>query len=136
MRKFLPTILGIATLIWIVGGTIWFKRHFCDSIELPQIATVIAIKDGVKENVQSTPFFFALAETQPIFISESIPVLKKTADYLNQNVDKALIIKGLYSPKEKALKPKTDLGINRAEAIKSVLKIGRASCRERVCYAV
>ena len=121
MRKFLPFILGIATLLWIVGGTVWFKHHFCDSMELPQDAPSVAIKGGRILNVHSAPFFFSLAETQPIFISESIPVLKKTADYLNQNIDKALIIKGLYSPKEKALKPKTDLGISRAQAIKSVL---------------
>lgn len=121
MRKFLPIILGIATLIWIVGGTVWFKYHFCDTMELTQSAPTVAIKDGTTQRIHTTPFFFYLAETQPIFISESIPVLKKTADYLNQNIDKALIIKGLYSPKEKALKPKTDLGISRAEAIKSVL---------------
>ena len=121
MRNFLPFILGIATLLWIVGGTVWFKRHFCDSMELPQSAPIVAIKDGTSINAHTTPFFFYLAETQPIFISESIPVLKKTADYLNQNIDKALIIKGLYSPKEKALKPKTDLGMSRAQAIKSVL---------------
>ena len=121
MRKFFPIILGVGTLMWIVGGTVWFKHHFCDAIELPQSATTVAVKDDKSISVYTTPFFFSLAETQPTFISESIPVLKKTADYLNQNIDKALIIKGLYSPKEKALKPKTDLGISRAEAIKSVL---------------
>ena len=121
MRKFLPIILGIVTLLWIVGGTVWFKRHFCDTMELPQVAPIVAIRDGTTLTVHTTPFFFYLAETQPIFISESIPVLKKTADYLNQNIDKALIIKGLYSPKEKALKPKTDLSMSRAQAIKSVL---------------
>ena len=107
--------------MWIAGGTVWFKHHFCEVMDLPQSVPTVAIKDGQPINVHTTPFFFSLAETQPIFVSESIPVLKKTADYLNQNVDKALTIKGLYSPKEKALKPKTDLGISRAEAIKFVL---------------
>ena len=70
MRKFLPFILGIATLLWIVGGTVWFKRHFCDSMALHQSATTVAIKYEASMNVHTTPFFFSLAETQPIFISE------------------------------------------------------------------
>ena len=70
MRKFLPIILGIATLIWIVGGTVWFKYHFCDTLELPQSAPTVAIKDGTTQIVHTTPFFFYLAETQPIFIRE------------------------------------------------------------------
>lgn len=121
MRLFLPGLMGIATLLWIVGGTFWCKNHFHEAPELIKNAPTIAVRDGISFNVNATPFFFTLAQTRPIFVSESIPILKKTADYLHQNIDKSLIIKGLYSPKEKTLQPTTDLGILRAEAIKSVL---------------
>ena len=61
MRKFLPFLLGIATLLWIIGGTVWYKRHFCDAMELPQSASTAAIKDGTTQTVHTTPFFFSLA---------------------------------------------------------------------------
>jgi DNA-binding LacI/PurR family transcriptional regulator len=30
MRKRLPLILGLASLLWIIGGTYWYKNRFCD----------------------------------------------------------------------------------------------------------
>jgi DNA-binding LacI/PurR family transcriptional regulator len=30
MRKQLPLILGLASLLWIIGGTYWYKNRFCD----------------------------------------------------------------------------------------------------------
>jgi hypothetical protein len=32
MRKFLPQILGLAAIIWIIGGTYWYKTRFCDVV--------------------------------------------------------------------------------------------------------
>lgn len=113
--------MGLATLMWIIGGTIWYNRNFCDSVEFHHSASAVAIKEGTLANNSNTPFFFPLASIQPIFISESIPVLKKTTDYLNKNKDKSLVIKGLYSSKEKKNLPQTDLGIYRADAIKTAL---------------
>ena len=122
MRKLLPLIMGIATLAWIVGGTVWYRRNYCDSIAVPPVtAPTVAIKEGTQTIKHNAPFFFPLADSHPVFFSESIPVLKKTVDFLNQNIDQSLIIKGLYSIKEKNIKPNTDLGMYRANAIKAVL---------------
>lgn len=121
MRKLLPLILGIVTLAWIVGGTVWYKRNFCDVADVQQSAPTVAIKQGTQTITHTAPFFFPLADVRPIFTSESIPVFKKTVDYLKDNPDKSLIIKGLYSSKEKSLKPQIDLGWHRAMSIKTVL---------------
>ena len=121
MRKFFPSFMGLATLMWIIGGTMWYNRNYCDTVEFQHSASTVAIKEGIQANNPTTPFFFPLASIQPIFVSESISVLKKTTDYLNKNKDKSLVIKGLYSSKEKFFFPQTDLGIYRADAIKTAL---------------
>ena len=121
MRKLLPFILGSVTLIWIIGGTLWYKRNYCDIADIQSSAPTVAIKQGAQTITHTAPFFFPLADVRPVFTSESIPVFKKTVDFLNNNPDKTLIIRGLYSSKEKALKPNTDLGIYRALSIKQVL---------------
>jgi hypothetical protein len=121
MRKLLPFILGIVTLIWIIGGTLWYKRNYCDIADIQQNAPTVAIKQGAQTITHTAPFFFPLADVRPVFTIESIPVFKKTVDFLNNNPDKILIIRGLYSSKEKALKPNIDLGIYRASSIKQVL---------------
>lgn len=121
MRKLLPFILGAVTLIWVIGGTVWYKRNFCEIANEPVSAPTVSIKQGTQTITHTAPFFFPLADVRPILTSESIPVFKKTVDYLNGNPDKTLIIKGLYSSTEKVLKPQVDLGLYRAMSIKTVL---------------
>ena len=38
MRKLLPQILGLASIIWIIGGTLWYKSRFCDIVIQPVYA--------------------------------------------------------------------------------------------------
>lgn len=121
MRKLLPLILGIASVCWVVGGTVWYKHNFCDAPVQQADAPVVAIKEGSATVSRSTPLIFPFADARPTFFSESFLTLKKTADYLKDNVGKALIIKGLYSTKEKTQAPNQDLGLQRAESLKDVL---------------
>ena len=111
-KKFLPPFLGFATLAWIVGGTYWFKNQFCDDA----IDTNTAV--AVKNSRTHLPFYFPVGASQPIFLSESFLQFKETSDYLNDNRDKTLVINGLFASEE-AQNPR--LGLERAEAIKSVL---------------
>jgi outer membrane protein OmpA-like peptidoglycan-associated protein len=121
MRKLLPLLLSIALIIWLIGGTLWYKRNYCDMPQ-PQTPTpTFALQEGNDIVFQTTPLLFSFGDARPMFLSESISSLKKAADYLNTNIDKALVIKGLYSAKEKKLKPSVDLGLSRAESIKAVL---------------
>lgn len=112
-KKYLPHYLGISTLIWIIGGTLWYKSQFCE--------TPVASKNNVvavKSTGTHLPFYFPFGEAQPIFMAESFLQFKETADYLNDNRDKTLIIRGLYAPQERA---DSNLGLQRAQAIKSAL---------------
>ena len=111
-KKFLPPFLGFATLTWIVGGTYWFKNQFCNE----SIDTNTAV--AVNNSGTHLPFYFSVGASQPIFLSESFLQFKETSDYLNDNRDKTLVINGLFASEE-AQNPR--LGLERAEAIKSVL---------------
>ncbi len=114
-KKYLPPLLGIATLTWIVGGTIWFKSQFCDLTNTDE--TTVSVSNIGKH----LPFYFPIGAAQPIFTSQSFSVFKKTTNYLNENSNKKLIIKGLYAPKEVPKQAPSKLGLERAEAIKAVL---------------
>ena len=118
-KKYLPPLLGIATAAWIVGGTFWFKNQFYNE-------PTVTAQDGVSH----LPFYFPFGTAKPVFTSESFSLFKKTTNYLNENNNKRLIIKGLYASKEVSNQMTARLGWQRAEAIKSVLlKVGTASNR-------
>jgi coenzyme F420-reducing hydrogenase delta subunit len=123
MRKLLPFIFGVLTLVWLVGGTVWYRKNFCDvPMILQPTPPTVSIHEGTQTLAVQTPIVFSFADYRPLFMSESITTLKKTADEISGNRYKSLVIKGYYSSKEKKLNPSVDLGLKRAEAIKSVLK--------------
>jgi OmpA family len=123
MRKLLPFIFGVLTVIWLVGGTVWYRKNYCDVPVIAQPSPpTVSIRDGLQVLTTQTPIVFSFADSRPLFMSESIITLKKTADEITDNRYKSLVIKGYYSSKEKKLNPALDLGLKRAEAIKSVLK--------------
>lgn len=114
-KRYLPPFLGFATLIWIVGGTYWYKKTFCD-VPITNSAVV-----AVKNTGKHLPFYFPFGESQPVFTSESFLIFRETTDFLNDNRDKILVIKGLSSVQETPKNFSSNLGLARADAIKSVL---------------
>ena len=117
-RKYLPPILGLATLAWLTVGTMWFDNRSCTAVEpLPKtpISNALAVRND------RAAICFAVGETRPILFVENIAALKTTAEQLRDNADKSLIIKGLYSQKETQSDPSVNLGLQRAEAVSSVL---------------
>lgn len=114
-KKYLPPLLGIATLTWIVGGTYWYKTQFCD------VSVTASTTVSISHTRTHLPFYFPFGTAQPIFTKESFSIFKKTTNYLNEHSDKKLIIKGLYTPQEVPNQAPSTLGLERAEAIKSVL---------------
>jgi OmpA family len=123
MRKLLPLIFGVLTLIWLVGGTVWYRKNFCDVPVIAQPSPpTVSIREGSQTFAVQTPIVFSFADSRPLFMSESIVSLKKTADEITDNRYKSLVIKGYYTSKEKKLNPSLDLGMKRAEAIKTVLQ--------------
>jgi hypothetical protein len=123
MRKLLPFIFGVSTIVWLVGGTVWYRKNYCDvPMILQPSPPTVSIREGSQTFAVQTPIVFSFADSRPLFMSESIVTLKKTADEITDNRYKSLVIKGYYSSKEKKLNPALDLGLKRAEAIKLVLK--------------
>ena len=114
-KKYLPPFLGIATLTWIVGGTFWYNSQFCNE-PVPN-STAVAIKNTGTH----LPFYFPFGESQPVYTGESFLLFKETADFLNDNRDKTLVVKGLSTPKETQNHLSSNLGLARAGAIKTVL---------------
>ncbi len=114
-KKYLPHLLGIATLTWIVGGTYWYKTQFCE------VSNTASPTASISQTGMHLPFYFPFGTAQPIFTKESFSIFKKTTNYLNENSGKKLIIKGLYSSQEVNNQAPSKLGLERAEAIKSVL---------------
>lgn len=114
-KKYLPPLLGIATLTWIVGGTYWYKTQFCD------VSNTASTTVSISHTGTHLPFYFPFGTAQPIFTKESFSIFKETTNYLNEHSDKTLIIKGLYAPQEVPSQAQSKLGLERAEAIKAVL---------------
>ncbi|MBL7816173.1 MAG: hypothetical protein JNL70_14235 [Saprospiraceae bacterium] len=113
-KKYLPPLLGVATLAWIVGGTYWFQVHFCDTTSTT--APLVAAQNTTNH----LPFYFPMGDSKPVFMPESFSFFKETADFLNDNRGKKLIVNGLFSSKE-ARTANSRLGLERAESIKKAL---------------
>jgi outer membrane protein OmpA-like peptidoglycan-associated protein len=123
MRKLLPYFFGVTTLVWLVGGTVWYRKNYCDvQVTVQPSAPTVSIHEGTQTVALQTPIAFTFADARPLFLTESIISLKKTVDELSDNRYKSLIIKGFYASKEKKVTPNFDLGLKRAESIKSILK--------------
>ena len=122
MRKHLPLLLGVAAAAWIIGGTIWYKNHFCSTPIAPISQGALTAKVmNPRDGAIYTPICFQSGNSNPIFHNESLLALKQTATFLNDNSDKSLVIKGLYDTKETSETPSVNLGLARAEAVKTAL---------------
>jgi outer membrane protein OmpA-like peptidoglycan-associated protein len=118
MGKPFTILFTLAFIAWLIGGTIWYKKRYCDApVSIENVAPVVAARDQINPVL----FYFPFAQSRPVLMSESVASLKKTADYLNQNIDKKLVVSGLASAKEVSLNASADIGSARAEAIKSLL---------------
>ena len=123
MRKLLPYLFGVLTIIWLIGGTVWYRKNYCDApVVVQPSAPSVSIHQGTQTYSVKTPIIFSFGDARPLFLSESFASLKKTADELSENRYSNLIIKGFYASKEKKITPSVDLGLQRAESIKAVLK--------------
>ena len=56
MRKLTPLLLGLASISWIIGGTVWYKNRFCDSVQSSSYPSVSVSQVANTSIVQPTPF--------------------------------------------------------------------------------
>ncbi len=122
-RKILPPFFGIATIGWIIGGTIWFDNQLSK-----KNANVFSNLSAANSSViaQSGEFprniCFNSGSAIPIFYDQL--AIKKTVDFLLDNNNQSLVLTGLSDVLEKN-NAGLDLGFARAEAVKNTLtKLG------------
>ncbi len=120
MSKLLPSISGVACFLWVSGWT-WIFSEGKQVTTVGSNHTPINIFiDSLQYQVQH-PFAFEYSEATPI-ISESLhPALKTVAKKIENQPTCKLKIVGVYSHFEDNLTSFPNLGVARAEAIKSLL---------------
>jgi outer membrane protein OmpA-like peptidoglycan-associated protein len=122
MSKLLPALLGIACIFWI--STWIYQLTKQEGIHLPQTAAIpysLSISHHNFSAETSDLLSFSISEEQPQLTDSSSLFLQKLTAYLTENPGEKLILTGVYTPEEKNRTVSQNLGIARAEAVKSIL---------------
>ncbi len=126
MSKLLPTITGVACFLWVSGWT-WILSDGKQSAASGSNQAPINIYiDSVRYKVQH-PFAFEYSDATPIVAESLHPALKSVVKKLENGKKSNLKVIGVYSPMEKNETAFPNLGIARAEAVKSILESSGAS---------
>lgn len=126
MSKLLPSLSGVACVIWVSGWTWIFSEGKQATFNSSNPAPINILLDSVQYLVQH-PFAFELAEATPIVSEELHPVLKSVVSHLEKNPELQLQVTGIYGIEENNQTNFPNLGIARAEAVKSMLGTAGAS---------
>jgi DNA-binding LacI/PurR family transcriptional regulator len=96
MRKQLPLILGIASLIWIIGGTYWYKNRFCD-VALEPIVTPTTVSQVATFSEPEIPFqalnlYYPKKKFQFKITDDLSAYFNTLKDFLNHNATAKIAI--------------------------------------------
>ncbi len=108
------TTLIIVSAIFILLGSWFLSNRLCGSSS--GSANQFSILDGAFKTGSIDPVTFGISGTKPTISKTSETEFKKIVGYLNKNENRKLNLLGTYFSSEKAT---SDLGLARAEAIKS-----------------
>ena len=120
MSKLLPTISGVACFLWVSGWTWIFSEGKPDSTSSSNPTPINLLIDSLQYHVQH-PFSFEYSEAMPIITENFHPVLKSLTQRLVKQPKIKLSIIGVYGPIELNETTFPNLGLARAEGIKSLL---------------
>jgi hypothetical protein len=121
-RKILPPFFGIATIGWIIGGTIWFDKQLTNNnIRVFSQSSSFNSSVITQNSILPRPICFNSGSATPIFYSENLAELRNTAEFLIRNNHQSLVLTGLSDKREEAVDKSINLGFARAEAIKTTL---------------
>jgi OmpA-OmpF porin, OOP family len=122
MSKLIPSITGSACIVWIAGWTWWLSK------ELNQIreaagggASAFSIAYDDFKFAAEDIFHFNHSESVPFLPEDNHPVFKSIASYLTDNKNVTLKLTGVYASDEQNLSAFPNLGLARAEALKTLL---------------
>mgnify|MGYP002072403743 CR=1 FL=1 len=122
MSKLLPALLGFACVIWISAWTVRLSEP--SAMELERTAACRFTFTLTHEEFKLAThdlFSFAFSEEQPTLTDSTLIFLKKLAAYLAGHPEEKVYLTGVYAPGETNQSISSNLGIARAEAIKSIL---------------
>jgi hypothetical protein len=101
MRGLLPYFFSVALVVWLIGGTVWYQKHYCQ-VTLKTKETAIAPLDKEKHTVKlATPFSIADSDSPPVYSGESISEINKVEAeelnlYFNENKFRFALTKELH----------------------------------------
>ncbi|MBK8566280.1 MAG: OmpA family protein [Saprospiraceae bacterium] len=125
MSKLLPLLAGAACFLWVSGWT-WMLSDGKQSAANASQSSINIFVDSVRYKVQH-PFAFEYSDATPVVAENLLPAIKSVAKKLDSDKKANLKVIGVYSPMEDNETSFPNLGIARAEAVKSMLESSGAS---------
>jgi len=132
MSKLYPSFYGTACILWIAGWTWWFSTgqyHGKDAADKPPPIFTIS-HDGFKY-ASPNIFYFLYSESVPSIPDDNQLVFQSLAHYLADHAGTKLLLTGTYALDEKNLSAFPNLGLARAEALKTVL-VEKGAPKEKI----
>ncbi|HFA49957.1 MAG TPA: hypothetical protein ENJ95_13195 [Bacteroidetes bacterium] len=133
MSKLIPSISGMACLVWIATWSWSLSSKYNEKADLadhPPIASV-HIADDTFHFSSKQIFSFHPSDARPVVPQENFTLFGELADYLLKNENRQLVLTGKYQADEKNTFPYPNLGLARSNAIKDIL-IKEGADREQV----
>ncbi len=116
MKPIVP-ILGVLSALWLILGTWWVSSIVCGS---GSEAGFSVVDDQFKASSEDM-FTFALSSDKATYTKNTETAFKEIATYLNDHPERQLQLTGVFDSRETNNTAYDNLGIARAETIKSVL---------------
>lgn len=126
MSKLVPSISGIACLLWVAVWSWWLSAESANTSSQTNLVAspVIRIMDADSVYTSAIHFSFHLSDDAPVLSKDQERnIFEQLAHHLTNHPDKQLTITGrhLPHPNERNQSPHPNLGIARAHAIKNLL---------------
>lgn len=126
------TLFWLITILWLVAGTFWYRScsncHSCGSEATAATTTQDAgvtlpgftVNDGGWSVSSPSNLRFGLSANTPVVNAEMSVLLDSIAAYATAHPGKTLTVTGHYSSSEKNNTTFANLGLGRAEALKTL----------------
>lgn len=123
-------LFWLITILWFLAGTFWYRScspcHNCGSngtettaIESSAALPGFTISDGNWSAQTPSNIRFGLSSDVPVMDGQYSILMDSIVAYALRNPNKGIDITGFFSPTEKSASGSSDLGLARAEALKS-----------------
>ena len=122
-KPIIPLLIAFLVL-WLFGGAYWLSNNLNNNHAKNTTESIdykLVIKDGDFTARAKTIFAFQISDADIIVNEEQLSVLKSLASYLNKNTQKQLRLIAYFGNNESYYGEHPNLGIARAETVKSIL---------------